>query len=83
VKAALVTKSEIAAKSDLMTTIAQGLLAHIQASYATAHHALSSEVGTYQDSHGDTIGTRILAVPIDGVTYYIPCRLVIGDAPTT
>lgn len=83
-KAALATKTETEGLSVLMQALQASFDAHFKASFATAHHTVSCiPGGAYHDSNGDIIGNKLLEVPINGVTYYVPCTIVIGDAPTS
>jgi hypothetical protein len=83
-KATLATKTETRTIDVLLQTLRNNLEHHVLSSYASTHHPVTcipQETDRYRDSHGDIIGTRLLEVPIGGVTYYVPCMIVIGDVP--
>jgi hypothetical protein len=79
----LATTSDIAANAADIATIRKSLNDHRGRSYATAHGGLVGLLTTYNDSNGDLVATRVLQVDINGVTLYIPCKIVVGDTPTT
>ncbi len=78
---AIVTQAEIAAFKDSVNQIAGNLNAHINHSLSKAHgidivpgyiDADLNDRTTYQNSHGDIIGTYMIRFAVNGVLYYAP-----------
>ena len=48
------------------------LEAHVALSHADVHGIVAAVADVYQNSGGDTVGTRVVRLIIDGTTYFVP-----------
>jgi hypothetical protein len=86
-KATLTTTADLERADTIISAVEQALAQHELQSYATAHHAVNGQAGTYYDSGGVVVASpssvqSILRIPIGDTVVYVPCELVVGDAPT-
>jgi hypothetical protein len=91
---ALATQSELAALKDALTLISENLNKHTNDSLSKAHginiidgpsnDGNGNDLSTYQDSHGDILGTHFVRFSINGVVYYAPAQnsTLAGNAGT-
>lgn len=79
----LATRAEIDGNQLLIDTLRASLTDHEGRSYATAHRGLTVVDTPYGNSLDVLVSSLALVVEVEGVTLYIPCRLVVGDAPTS
>jgi len=83
-KAVLVTQAEVEDYHTRLQSMEDSLAIHAQASFATAHRTISAApTAAYTNANGISLGDHVLVVALEGQVLYLPCRLVIGDSPTT
>lgn len=91
---ALLTQGEIAAFKDATQQLASNLNTHINHSLSKAHgiqlitgytDSDGNNLTTYQNSHGDVVGTYFVRFAINGVLYYAPgiSTVLAGQAAST
>jgi hypothetical protein len=80
-RTALATSEDLQDDIVLKNSLASTLTDHAARTFATAHQVIHGMPATYYDDSGDVISDHVLSVLIGGVTYYIPCTVVIGNLP--
>ena len=80
----LATTSDIREIKIKLDAIEDSLDSHFLRSFATAHLIIRGQTQSYTDSNQDVVGTHVLEIKAaDEVTYYVPCTVVSGDAPSS
>lgn len=77
------TVSEIAPLKIKLDGIEANMTVHFARSFATAHQTLSGFTQSYTDSNREEIGEAVLEISEEGITRYVPCRIVSGDVPSS